>query len=402
MPGLRLIEARDLKRMVELKGSDETCRLIEDALDKKELRADDFSIRELAESFMGSEWVDNLHPKRGRTHRRAELTEAAAVSYGDFSNITGQIIFSKFMEGYQDEEFVFSKEIPVVQTPLQDMEKIPGLSGIGDESQVVLEGNAYPHAAFGENYIHVAAKRKRGMIVALTREAILGDKTGQILNQARQVGHYQGTDLEKRCIDAIIDENAGAATATTGGHRYHWRDTSYGTYQASTPWVNVNTSAALVDYTDVDAAVRTLMRITDPFTGEPTLITARDIIVTPQNYLTALRILNTTEVITHSGGYAASGNPVEHREGNPLKAWPGGFRVLMSQLLAARAATDTDWWLVNIKRLVNRFVNWDVETEEAGPNHPDTFEKDIMFQVRSSMKDVVSVVEPRAAVENQA
>lgn len=399
MPGLRLIEARDLKRMCELKGSEDTCRLLEDALAKKELRADDFSIRELAEAFMGREWVDNLHPRRGRTYRKAELTEAAEVSYGDFSNITGQIVFSKFMEGYQDEEFVFSKLIPVVPTDIQDMEKIPGLSGIGDESQVVLEGQEYQRAGFGENYIHVAAKRKRGMIVGLTREAIHGDKTGQILNQAKQVGHYQGTDLEKRCIDAIIDENAGAASATAGGHRYYWRDTSYGTYQASTPWINIRTSNALVDYTDVDNALQTLMDMTDPFTGEPTLITARDILVTPQNYVTALRIINSTQVITHASGYNASTTVNEMGSNNPLAGM--GFNVYMSQLLEARAATDTDWWLVNLKRLVNRFVNWDVETEEAGPNHPDAFERDIMFQVRSSIKDVVSVVEPRAAVENQ-
>lgn len=401
MPGLRLIEARDLRRMVELKGTPDTCDLLADALEKKELRADDFSIRDLAEAFMGREWVDNLHPKRGRARGSRELSEAAAVSYSDFSSITGQIVFSKFLEGYTDEEFVFTKEIPVVQSDIQDMEKIPGLTGLGDEGGgTVFEGNEYPHAAFGENYIHVAAKRKKGMIVGLTREAIFGDRTGQIMQHARDVGHYQGTDTEKRVIDAIIDENAGAVSAALGGHRYHWRDTSYATYDTGTTWDNVTASNGLTDWTDIEGALLTIRALTDPFTGEPTLITCRDIIVTPQNEMTALRILNATQVSSHQGGYPTSGNPQEEVGRSPVAGM--GFRVLCSQLVASRAATDTDWWLCNLKRGVNRFVNWDVEVEEAGPNHPDKFNRDIMFQVRSSIKDVVSVIEPRAMHESRA
>ena len=400
MPGTRLIEGRDIKRMCELKGSDETLRHLSEALDKALVKPDDFSIRDLAEAFMGVEWLNNLRHKSGRNYHSRELSEAAAVSYADFSNITGQIIFSKINEGYADQDFVFQKEVPVIPSDIQDMEKIPGMGNIGDEGQYVMEGNEYPMVAFPEDWQEVAAKRKRGMIVPVTREAILGDKTGLILTRARKIGYGEGLFLEKRIIDAIIDENAGAVSAALGGHRYHWKGTTYASFQSSTPWANIQTSNALIDWTDMDNARQKLLAITDPYTGEPIMINARDIIVTPQNEFRALRILSATSTTTHAGGYAATGNLEEHDAPSPLAG--KGYRVLTSQMLANRAATDTDWWYGSVKDQLARFVNWDMETEEAAADHPDRFKKDIQMQIRVSLKDAVSVLEPRAMVENQA
>lgn len=398
MAGTRLIDYPELRRQCELNGTTATVRHLHEALEKKHVRADDFSFRDLACAFMSEEWVRNLHPKSGRFRYPTEISES--VRYSDFSDITGQIVFSKILEGYQDEQFAFQKEIPVVNTDIQDMEKIPGLGHIGDESLTVMEGEPYPDVGFSQDYIEVAAKTKRGMIVSLTKEAIFGDKTGLILPRVRKLGVYQGLNLEKRCIDAVIDENAGAVSAVLGGHRYHWKGTSYATYQTSTPYDNVTTSNGLLDWTDVENALLTIQAITDPFTGEPVSIMARDIIVTPQNYMTALRILNATDVRNHTTGYPTSGNVVEYSAANPVSGM--GFRVISSQLLASRAATDTDWWIGDLKGAVNRFVNWDIQTEEAGPNHPDAFRRDVVMQVKVAVKDAVSVIEPRYLHESRA
>jgi len=219
MPGTRLLGGAELKRQCDLQGSRKTVHCLQEALQKKHLSPDDFSLREIAEAFMGTEWVDNLHPKRGRWH--GELPEAFGVRYSDMSNITGQILFSKVMEGYEDEAFLFQKEINVVQTDIQDMEKIPGLSNVGDDGEVVLEGNAYPYVGFSEDYIEVAAKEKRGMMLAITKEMLFGDRTGLVMNRARKLGFYEGLNLEKRIIDAIIDENADAVSAALGGLSQH-------------------------------------------------------------------------------------------------------------------------------------------------------------------------------------
>lgn len=402
MPGIRLVSGRELKRQVELAKGD-TLQLTEhlvEALKTKKLKPEDFSIRELAEAYMGSEWMQSLMPKSGRYRGSRDLTEADAVRYSDFSSITGQLLFSKILEGYEDEALVFSQLVPSVPTDIQDMEKIPGLSNVGDEETIVGEAEDFPFVGFAEDYIEVASKRKRGMRIAITKEAIRGDKTGQLLDRARKLGYYDALNLEKRCIDAVIDENGGAVSAALGGHRYHWRGTSYGSFQTTTPWDNITTSNGLVSWTDVENALLTLRAITDPYTGEPINIKVKHLIVTPQNEMTARRILTATGTRTHEGGYAATGNLNEFTTGNPLSGY--NFQVVTSQLLATRAATDTDWWLGDIGRAVNRFVNWQQEIEEAGPNHPDSFARDIMMQVKVSVKDAVSVIDPRFLHESQA
>lgn len=400
MPGRRCINYQELRQQVELNGLDQTVLHLTEALEGRQLTPEDFSVRELAEAFCGREWVDNLHPKRGRFADRALLeADAAAVGYSQFSNITGQIFFTAIKDAYNAEEFVFSKIVPEKQSDILDMEKVPGLSEIGDEAEVVQESSPYPYVGFSEDYIEIAAKTKRGMICALTKEMVFGDRTGLALQRAKGVGKFLGLNKEKRIIDCAIDENAGAKSAALGGHRYHWKGTSYATYQASTPWANIKTSNGLADWTDIDNAWQLLAAMVDPYTGEPILIQPRDLIVTSQNLWIASRLLGATEI---RSGDITSGAGTQTIGPNPVKTIAGDLRLVSSRLLTARAATDTDWWLGNLAEAFAYFVNWGLETEEAPSNSRDAFERDIVMQVKASERGVAATVEPRLMVENQA
>lgn len=383
---------------MELLGPEATEQHLAEALEQKHIQPSDFSVRDLAEAFVGREWVESFRPKSGRIQR---LVEADAVSYSHFSNITGQIFFTEVKTAYEDEEFVFSKVVPTRPSRILDMEKVPGLSGIGDEFDVVGEREEYPILGFSEDYVEVAAKRKRGGIVAVTKEAIIADLTGNLLSNARKLGFWLGLNREKRIIDAIIDENAGAASAVLGGHRYHWRGTSYATYQTSTPYDNVTTGAALVDWTDVNESWQTLSQILDPFTGEPILITPTHLIVTSQNLWTAARIVNATEVRSDTNPSAGTASN-EMITGNPVQMVLGNLQVLSSRLLTARAATDTDWWLGNPQKAFAYYSIWDLTPEEAPTNHPDHFKRDVQMQFKISEMGAAATLEPRLMNESRA
>lgn len=397
MPGTRCINYGELVSLVESQGHVTACEHLAEALEEKRLRPQDFSIRELAEAFMGREWVDNLHPRRGR-HVRLLESDSSAVAYSAFSNITGQIFFSMVKQAYENEEFVFSKVIPSKPSEIQDTEKIPGISGIGDEAETIQEGEPYPLVGVSEDYIEIAAKQKRGKIVPVTKEAVFGDRTGFLLERCNKVGYWLGVNKEKRLIDCLIDENGGAKSIALGGHRYHWKGTSYATYQATTPWINIKTSNALVDWTDVENAELLLSDMIDPYTGEPIMIRATHIVVTPQNLHTARRIIGATNVQLHSGGYATSGNLVDTHAPNTLDS----YQILSSRLLKARAATDTDWWFGAPASAVAYFHNWEIQTAEAPPGSPDEFLRDIVMQFKASEKGTAATMEPRVIVENQA
>lgn len=382
--------------LVQAKGATETTRHLLEALENKDLKPRDFSVRELAEAYLGREWVDSLDPKAGRF---VNLMEASgdAVSYSQFSNITGQIFFTEVKDAYENEEFVFSALIETKPSNILDSEKIPGLSGIGDELETVTEGGEYPVVGFSEDYIEVAAKKKRGAIVPLTKEMIRGDKTGLVLDRAKGLGFFLGLNKEKRLIDALIDENAGAASITAGGHRYHWRGTSYATYQSTSPWVNIKTSNALVDWTDIDAAWLLLANMTDPFTGEPIMVMPDTIIVTPDKFHTAKRIVSATEVRNDTNMNTNTANTVSISP-SPIDT----YKVVTSRLLKARAATDSDWWFGAPSKAVRYYSIWDLTPEEAPSNSPLAFQRDIVFQYKVSEMGAAAVIEPRVMIENQA
>jgi len=89
------------------------------------VRPEEFSLRDLAEELVttrdgepcGYPWCKGL---------LLQETAIDAVDVTAFANITGQLLVSKVLEGFQREEFTLSRLIPAVSTRL-DGEKIPGI-----------------------------------------------------------------------------------------------------------------------------------------------------------------------------------------------------------------------------------------------------------------------------------
>ena len=384
-------------------------RHLSEALENRQLSPRDFDVGDLLEAFvpLAGEW------RRGRsksTRTFSQLFEggegSSAVGYSDFSNITGQIFFTEVKEKYQAEEFVFTQEITSKASDIQDIEKIPGISRIGDQLAVVNENGQYPRLGVSEDYQEVAYKKKRGAIVEVTAEAVRGDRTGELLDRCGELGYFFGVDTEMRVIDCVIDQNAGAVSAYQGGHQYTWKGTTYSTYQSSTPWINVKTSNALVDETNVDALWQVQAKITDPYTGLPILVQPDRLIVGPALLFQAQRLLMTTEIRRTDPGYATSGNPVQAVSAPALPKVVPGLKVLSSRLLYSRmntaSETTTDWFLGNLKKAIHRYYNWDIKTAQRGVGTDAEFERDVVMQFKADVKDTISMFEPRLMARSSA
>ena len=61
---MAFVKARELRRRFELDGPGKSFQHLNEALREKHLRAEDFSLRDLAESFCGPQWVNSLDPSR--------------------------------------------------------------------------------------------------------------------------------------------------------------------------------------------------------------------------------------------------------------------------------------------------------------------------------------------------
>jgi hypothetical protein len=360
------------------------------ALSSGEIKPQEFSIADLFESLVqdGRELRRLFNPQNGPTNVLAEA--AGAVASSDFSSITGQILYSMMMTDLKPEAYPFQALIPTQSTQFSG-EKIPGIANLGDLAEVVNENEDYPLMGTSEDYIETPETKKRGFIVPVTKEAIFFDRTGELLNKCSKVGDSLLLNKEKRAIDCLVDQN-------TTAHRYKWRGTTYATYQTATPWINTTGAAnVLVDWSDLDVVNQLFNAITDPNTGEPVMVEADTIIVTKENEETARRILNATEIVVHSGGYAVTGNLTETRAPNPMA---NKYKIATSNLLATRTTDDQHWWMGTPSKYARYMENWPITVTQAPAGNADDFNRDIVAKYKCSERGQYAVIEPRVMVES--
>jgi len=370
------------------------------SLTKGEFNLENISIRSLFEECVedGRELVQSWDPRYGPGS--GYLVEAAgAIASSDFSNISGQIVYTRLIEKMMLEDYVFTKMIPTQTTPYSG-EKIAGIDGLGDKAEIVAELQPYPTIGVSEDWIETPATTKRGFIVPISKEAIFFDRTNRLLQEAGKVGEWLAVNKEKRAIDCVIDEN-------TTIHRYKWKGTAYATYQGSTPWINITASNGLVDWTDIDKANATFNVLTDPSTGEPIVVKADTLICDPALEMVANRIVNATQIVvgtgtvTHAGGYATTGDLVDTHATNStylLNPLRGAFNIVTTRLLTARQATDTTWYYGSPSRAFVYMENWPITVIKLDEG-PDMFSRDIVTQFRCSERGQYAVIEPRYMVE---
>ena len=355
------------------------------------MQAEDFSLRELAEATVGSEWVKRLDPRSTSGVRLLEAGDAVDVTA--FSNITGQIVYSRILQAYTQEAFVASKLVATIPTRF-DGEKIPGVGRVRDELAEVRPGMPYPSLGLSEDYIETPSTTKHGFIVPVTREAIFFDRTHLILQRAAEVGEVLGLNKEKRLLDLMI----GATNS------YKWKGASYHTYYGPAdngPWVNT-TNEELVDWTDIDAAEQLFADILDPNTGEPVLIQPDTLLVMPAYRHAADRVVKATEIIFSTS--ATSDGHVMTTAANPL----GPYQVLESRLgyhrIIASGVAPADakkwWFLGDFKRAFAYMENWPITVTQAPANSEAEFNQDIVLRFKASERGAAAVLDPRYVVKS--
>ncbi|HEY2883104.1 MAG TPA: hypothetical protein VGJ15_11735 [Pirellulales bacterium] len=382
------IKYRELKRRYDLDGAQKTVEHLSESLREKHLRPEDFSLRDLAEALVpdGHQWVRLLDPRANSG--TSVLESGDGVDVTAFLNITGQVIYSKIMAAYTQDAFVMSKLVDSVPTRL-DGEKIPGVSRISDLIDAVQPGMPYPHLGFGEDYIETPSTTKRGFIVPVTKEAIFFDRTHLVLSRAAEVGEILGLNKEKRLLDLLV-----GVTNT-----YKWRGTSYNTYQASTPWINVKTANEMVDWTNVDAAEQLFADILDPNTGEPVLVGSNTVLVMPAYRHAAHRVFNAAEI-----HYTAASSPTNTVAANPL----GNYTVVESRLAYRRvlasgvAAVDAKkWWFIgDFSKAFAYMENWPITVAQSPAGSEADFNSDIVVRFKASERGAAAVINPRYVVKN--
>lgn len=364
--------------------------LFAEALKAKDINPGNFSIREAALGLVfdrhgescGREWVESLDPRRMRS-----FVEAAddVVTTAAFSNITGQVIYSAMLEAYQMPGLLWDQLVTTVQTNLSG-EKIPGVTGIGDDLGTINEGEPYPHVGYGQEFVETPETVKKGAIVAVTKEAIFFDRTNLVLQRAQELGQWAAVNKEKSVMNVVTGQT----------NPFKRNGTAYNTYATSGGHGIVNQIAdVLYDWTDIAAAMEKFDGMTDWTTSEP-IIVRPDVLLVPFALLPeAYRAINPSEV----RGGVANGTTYQSISPNPLNAYGmGSIRVLNNAYVKVATSSDVKWFFGQPKKAFRWMQNWDMTPEQAGTNSEAAFERDVVAQFKISYRGVAAVVDPHYMV----
>lgn len=379
-------------------------RGLKEAFKAKQIRADEFNLTELFSECFGYGELVACRSDRKRLINKDVFEAAGAVTTNAFTNINGQIVYNALMESYEAPEYVFKALIPEINTVFLAGEKVAGIKGLGDETQQVPENEPYPLVGTSEDYIETPPLVKRGFIVPVSREAVLADRTGLLLDRCRQVGKWMGYNDELRAIDCIVDRNGGAVSAKLGGHRYHFRGDSIATYGDSSGthnWDNLQATNGLVDYSDIENAELLLAAMADPGTGIVTGAyrgAASQLIVCTANLHTARQVTSAEWIRVAAGGYATSGNLPSRQSPNTLQP----YEIVSSPIFDTRCNLTTDWFLGNIGKAFRKMVAWKNEVVTAASGSHEEFNRDVVFQVKGSQMDAYTTFDPRYMIKSTA
>lgn len=350
----------------------------------------DFSLRLLFEHTVedGRYILDAVDTRR-KSGRADLLENAGTVSVTDFANITGQIVFSQILEGYNSPTLLWPMLVESRSTPFPYGERAAGIGEVGDKEDVVGEGEAYPVAGPNEEYVDYQPPVKKGLIVPVTREAIVFDNTGLVLTRAKNLGFSHGLQLEKRVLDVVTGQV----------NTYSRNGVATNTYLTSGAYIN-SASNTFTDWTSVQTAELLFDAITDPNTGEPVVLEAADLLVPSALKRSANRVLMASEVAQVDN--QANASTVRTMSPNPMDRGFYGqpkYGVLSNAYVKSRTSSASTWFFGDFKKAFGRRYNWEMEITEAPQNNIDMFRRDIWVQTKVSSRDAIDVKNPRYVVK---
>jgi len=265
----------------------------------------------------------------------------------------------------------------------------------------VPEGINYPLMGMAEEKVRIPRAEKHGAILGITKEAIIADRTGILIERAQSLGNSLAIRKEKAIIDVVIG----------GVNPYVRNDVARNTYAniAGTSHFDNIITDALVNYTDVQAAAALWYAMSEPNIGEPLMHKPDTIIVCPTLEWTARHIIRDTEVRlglidTAPGIQSIGANRIPWNLTMLSNEWVtrrlihhNGNGGLTS---GTRDLANAHWFIGNPKRAFVWKEIWPLLVEEAPMNNEAMFNSDVAMRFKVSYKGITGVREPRYMIRS--
>jgi hypothetical protein len=369
------------------------------ALNDGHIQPGEISFRKLFEAIVpdGRAVIESWDPQNRGSSYRARLygndgtrLQEATVTTQTFAKLTGQITYTEVLPVFERPSFYASRIARTMQSGFE-WEKLPEVSIPGDVAQSIPENQDFPKVGLAEGFVQSQISEKHGAILEISKEALFFDRTGVILDRARQLALALAIDKEKRVLDVATGQ-------VTVYNRNGVSIATYGDNSGNHDWDNLQASNALVDWTDIENVKKLFDAITDPNTGDPIAIdlTGMALLVPTALEWTARRIVNATEV-EHVDNQA-NADTIRTRSNNPVPR----LEVFSNQYVKDRTSSDTTWFLGDWQNAVRYRENWPFQTEEDAVSPHDEIHRDVAAGIKISERGSAEMVEPRKVAKSTA
>jgi len=353
----------------------------------------DYSVRALFEELVpdGHEALRAMETNR-RTGGGVFMEAGGdAVSTATFSNIIGQITYGDVLARFDEPDLIAGNLMTTRPAITQQQEIVAGITMIGDVAQGIGENEEYPVVGVGEQWIVMPSMIKNGFMLPITEEALIEDKTGQLMEQANGATNSLAINQEKERLNMILG---------TGSNSFRWKDNAaqatYGNTHTGFTLDNISASTALIDFTDIDAVKNLFQEMSDPNTGEPIVITGEMDIIVPEALETTLaRIINATEVRV---GAVAAGVPLTI-SGNPLQFGSRRYSPITSPYVSNLTGDTTTWYVGKFKEAFEDREIWPLQLFVEDRNSHMAFSRDWVTRIKVRRKSAPGVRAPWKVVQ---
>jgi len=358
-------------------GSRRTREDVKTFLRSGKIEAKDLSIREMFDTFVVAK-----HPHLAGDLRNAQPEALAeAMTASDFPYATSELIHSVVIPAY-NYEMESAMSLVTEVTSNNEIEDIVGFGSV-DRLEVVLPNQPYPETRIDEKRVRIQ-NYKLGHKLPLTREAVVFDKTGELVSRASRIGVKAGQQMHEyiltRCMDiasTLTGQAANTSLNINGTARAMYADTHAAWDTVAND--NVSASSAL-GTSGLESATALLMQMQDK-KGDYVSVNPNTILVGPSNWAVATRLMvDTTQPDT------------ANRAGNIFQ---GRYNVIVTPFISAA----TDWYIGDFASQMRLQRVWGPEITVIGNSSQLAFDRDVVSQYKFSDFVGVGATDYRFAVK---
>lgn len=321
------------------------------------------------------------------------------VNINTFNLVVAGLVNARIMEQFENPALIGDELCETIPTNMNG-QKFIGVTKIGDKGLTRNPGQPHTRAGFGEQWVKTPETSEKALCVEVSKEAVFFDLTGQVLDTASQVGEELAYRRELTIIDGVIGVN----------NTYSYKDTTYNTYQATTPWINSQSNPLAyqaADWKVIDAGLLLFSRMTDPATGKEILVNPNAVLVSPDRAKLMSHIINATAV--YEGSALSSNFPGRQTVGpNPIGFAPKilSSPIYRNRITAANGLGLTSdqaavrWYMGDFKRAFKWMENWPLRVQQASASEYVMLDRGIIAAYFANYRGEFAVREPRYAEVN--